>query len=324
MRAVRDVWAELVERRLWPVALLLVAALVAVPVVLAKQPSAEPAATATDVPPAAAAAAADLRSGEPVVSVARDAAADAPLRGRAKNPFKQQHVPPPVTGADGAPAGGVLVPGSGGDGSGGAGTGGGGGQGAPPKTYTYASIDVRFGKAASPLRELHDVPRLTPLPGAAQPIVVFMGMRADHETAVFLVSTDVHAQGEGRCVPSKKLCEAIELKRDEIALLDWAEPDGSVTQYELDLVDVTLHQTTSKALASRAYARTSRAGARFLEALVHSSSNVAPRRKRMPFRYAARSGVLHIAPWASRSARAARAHGAISTGRLADLTPAGR
>ncbi|HEV7774345.1 MAG TPA: hypothetical protein VGO48_13780 [Conexibacter sp.] len=257
MRGVRDLWTELVERRLWPGALLLVVALVAVPVVLAKKPSADEASTGTAALPAAAAArAADLRTaGEPVVSVATGAGADAPLRGHAKNPFKQQHVPvraaaeggTPATGTTPAPTG---ASGGGTDtGSGGNSGGAGGDQGQTPQTYMYAAIDVRFGRAGLPLRTIHDVPRLTPLPSATQPIVIFMGMRADHETAVFMVSTDVHAQGEGRCVPSKKLCEAIELRRDQIALLDWAEPDGSVTQYELDLADVTLHETTSKAKA---------------------------------------------------------------------------
>lgn len=246
MRAVREVWSEMVERRLWPIALLLVAALVAVPVLLAKQPAAETAA-AGDTAPAAAAASAEVRTpGEPVVSLAPGMDAGAPLRGHAKNPFKQQHLPARPAVAGGTPAHGGSATGGASDG-GGSGSGGGG---APqPQTYAYASIDVRFGRAGLTLRALHDVPRLTPLPSAAQPIVIFMGMRADHETAVFMVSTDVHAQGEGRCVPSRKLCEAIELRRGEIALLDWAEPDGSVTQYELDLTDVTLHLTTSKAQA---------------------------------------------------------------------------
>jgi hypothetical protein len=259
MRGVRDLWSELVERRLWPVALLLVVALVAVPVVLAKKPTAEEPATTTASPAAAAARAADLRTaGEPVVSVAAGAGAGAPLRGHTKNPFKQQHVPATAAIEGGTPATGTA-PAATGTGGGGTDTGSGGGgnsggagdgdQGQTPQTYTYAAIDVRFGRAGLPLRTIHDVPRLTPLPSATQPIVIFMGMRADHETAVFMVSTDVHAQGEGRCVPSKKLCEAIELRRDQIALLDWAEPDGSVTQYELDLADVTLHETTSKAKA---------------------------------------------------------------------------
>ena len=44
MSPVTDIWRQLVDRRLWPVAALLAAALPAVPVVLATHP--EPAATA--------------------------------------------------------------------------------------------------------------------------------------------------------------------------------------------------------------------------------------------------------------------------------------
>ncbi|HEX7291603.1 MAG TPA: hypothetical protein VF250_10805 [Conexibacter sp.] len=333
MRPLRNLLNELVERRLWPVALLLVLALVAVPLLLAKPAaSTDDGAPAATTPPAAqAAAAAAARApgdtppgGEPVVAVAQADEPSAPLRGRAKNPFRQQHLE--ATSTTTASTAGVVSSAGGSDTSGSAGGGGAGGDSdgqtpsSPQQTYSYATIDVRFGKAGLKLRKLDDVPRLTPLPSAAEPIVVFLGMRADRQTAVFLVSTDVHAQGEGRCVPSRKTCEAIVLKRGDVALLDFADADGSVTQYELDLVDVTVHETTSKALASRAYARTSRAGARLLEgARVRSSSSVVVRRTRIPFRYAERRGVLHIAPWASERARMGRAHGRLSSASLADL-----
>ena len=332
MRPLRNLVNELVERRLWPVALLLVVALVAVPLLLAKPSSSADDDGTSGVPAPAAAAAAAQLPGEPVVSVAPADEPNAPLRGHEKDPFRQQHVPAASTAtASSATSSGSPSTGAGGT-SGGSGTapspGGGGSPGgtpAPaPRTYTYASIDVRFGKAGLPLHAHDDVPRLSPLPGPMKPIVVFMGMRADHATAVFLVSTDVHAQGDGRCVPSKKTCEAIELRRGQTALLDWTDPDGSVAQYELDLVDVTLHETTSKAVADRAYARTSRVGRLLLDASVRDSSTqsggdapVPP--LHVPFRYAPQRGVLHIAPWASRRARTARAHGATSGARLFDL-----
>jgi len=256
MRPVRDLWTELVDRRLWPVALLLVAALVAVPVLLAKKPSAQQAvALGTDAPAVAAIAA--QPPGEPVVSVAAGVV-QAPLLGRAKDPFHQQFVHArAATAGAGTPSG----PPTSGSGSGGAPTGGsGGGSGGsggggsntkpPPSSYVYASVDVHFGRAASPLTEIKDVPRLAPLPSAGNPILIFMGTRADHETAVFMLSTDVKAQGDGRCVPSTKTCEAIELRRGGVALLDVTGADGFVTQYELDLDSVALHTTTSKATAS--------------------------------------------------------------------------
>src|SRR3954462_5715405 len=48
MKLVTDTWRQLVQRRLWPVALLLLGALVAVPFVLGKSP--EPAAPVSAVP----------------------------------------------------------------------------------------------------------------------------------------------------------------------------------------------------------------------------------------------------------------------------------
>jgi hypothetical protein len=332
MRPLRTLLNELVERRLWPVALLLVLALVAVPLLLAKPAAStdDGAPPATSPPEAQAAAVAAARApgdtapgGEPVVAVAQAEEPNAPLRGRAKNPFRQQHLAADPSAA-GAVSAGTASSAGGSDTSGSAGSGDSDGQtqtpSSPQETYTYTTIDVRFGKAGLSLRRLDDVPRLTPLPSAAEPIVVFLGMRADRQTAVFLVSTDVHAQGDGKCVPSRKTCEAIELTRGDVALLDFADADGSVTQYELDLVDVVVHQTTSKALASRSYARTSRAGARLLEgARVRTSADVVVRRTRSPFRYAQRNGVLHIAPWASRRARMGRAQGGLAGASLSDL-----
>ena len=293
MRIVRDTWSELVERRLWPVALLLVAALVAVPLVLAK-PAAQSGAGAPAVPATAGAANASQQA-EPIVSLATDGDPSAPLRGHAKNPFVQQHVPARVTStstttASGRSGGAGTPSGTSGGGSGRGGSIPHGGATTPPKTYLYASVDVRFGRAGFPLQEIKDVPRLAPLPNATDPVLIFMGTRSDHETAVFMISTDVHAQGQIRCVPSKELCEAIELRRGGIALLDVTAADGSVTQYELDLTKVTLHQTTSQAKASAAYARSSRAGI----ALVRRSASAAAVASAL--RWSSADGVLEPAP----------------------------
>lgn len=297
MRPVRDLFSDLVERRLWPIAVLLVAALVAVPLVLAKSPADPAPGKAPETPAAVAAAVAD--EPELVVSVESDTVDAAPLRGKAKNPFRQQHVPKKAEEGGGSVAtgtgGGAGVDGSGG----GTGTDGGGGQ----KTFTTASIEVRFGKAIGPKRTIQDVPRLAPLPSAANPIVIFLGMRKDLQTAVFMISSDVHAQGDGTCVPSRKHCESIELKEGDVAFLDVAAADGSVDQYELELVAVTVGETTSQAAARAAYRRVSRAGARLLRKRVRVSANVDGRPFRIPFRYARERGVLHIAPWAVRAMR---------------------
>lgn len=264
MRPVQDLWGQLVEKKLWPIALVLVAALVAVPLVLAKSPAPDSGQSAGGGPPVAATAA-DLRtSDEAVVSVAEEQIEGVRLRGRVKDPFKQQHVPaqPSAEGGSGPigqPGAGSTTGGGDGSGDSGGGTGGDGGTGDDaPETFTYASIDVAFGRAGTPLREIRNVPRLTPLPNASNPIVIFLGMRGDHETAVFMLSSDVHAQGDGRCVPSVKLCESIELRQDDVVFLDVRSADGSVVQYELSVVVVELHETTSKQQAKRSQARAAR------------------------------------------------------------------
>lgn len=324
MSPLRNVLSDLVEKRLWPVALLLLGALVAVPLLLAKSPAPQP-----ETPIAASAATAAAAHAEPAVRLVAEPARHAPLRGRAKDPFRQQHVPPQADTADGGGTPPVVetgtpstAPSTPPAGSGSPGGSPGGTPAPPQKTYEVAAVDVRFGKATGPRHTHEDVPRLTPLPNAASPIVIFLGMRRDRETAVFLVSTDVHAQGEGRCVPSPKVCEAIELRRGQVAFLDFTKADDSVAQYELDLVDVTLHETTSEAEAERSYARVSRAGARLLRRRVRTSANIDGRPLRVPFRYVSRKGVLHVKPYASRRARATRARGAVTGGNAVDLAPA--
>jgi hypothetical protein len=331
MRPVRDILNELVERRLWPIALVLVLALVAVPLLLAKSSSPTVDASA---PPAAAAAAAAAAApdvpGEPVVSLEQGPAPSAPLRGREKNPFRQQHVAAqPATGtatatsSAGAPGGASTpAPTSGGGPGGSGGSGGGSRPQQPQTTYVYATADIRFGRVGQRLRTIADVPRLTPLPSAAKPIVVYLGTRRDHRTAVFLVSTDVHVQGLGQCVPSGKDCESIELRAGEGALLDFRAADGTITHYELDLDSVALHQTTDKALAQRAYARVSRAGAALLRRDARSSATDAGQLRRLPFRYVHSVGVLHIAPWASRARLRSAARGAFASVHDARWAPA--
>jgi hypothetical protein len=305
MSSFRTILSDLVEKRLWPVAVLLLVALVAVPLVLARSPADSSETTATT--PVAAAAAAGVPT-EPAVSVVGESSSDAPLRGRAKNPFKQQHVPPKSKTADGggtAPVGtppadsGASAPGSGGDGSssGGAPS----APSAPPKTYSMATVDVRFGPATGPRHTHKDLPRLRALPSANRPIVVFLGMRKGLDTAVFLISSDVHVQGEGSCTPSRAECTAVELREGDVVLLDVAAANGRVTQYELDLRKITVSKTTSKTDAEHVYARVSRAGARMLARRnrVSASNTAAGRPERIPYRYAVARGVLHIAPFMS-------------------------
>jgi hypothetical protein len=280
MRPVRNVFNELVERRLWPVALLLVLALVAVPLLLSKPAGSTdtdtPAATTPTEAPAAAAAAARKPSdtapgGEPVVAVAQANEPNAPLRGHAKNPFRQQHEEAEPGASTASTSSGASGEGGGTGSTGGAGTGSSGGDQQTTPVYWYPSINVRFGTPGRSLRLIEDLPPLTALPRAQKPVVIFLGVfRRDPETAGFLISSDVHVQGTYRsaCYPERNPCLTITMRRGDVVFFDYREADGTVVQYELDLVDLTRRVTDSPAKASAAYARSSRLGRRALRRAV--------------------------------------------------------
>ena len=94
MSAITNVWRQLVQRRLWPVAILLIAALAAVPLALAKDP--EPAAPAPAVPAADAAASAESALAvQPIVApaTAADRAKRRKVLGARKNVFGLPRTP---------------------------------------------------------------------------------------------------------------------------------------------------------------------------------------------------------------------------------------
>lgn len=292
MSQLRDLFSDLVEKRLWPLALLLVGGLVAVPFVLAKS---APSGSTTPPPPAAVAAPATASApGEPVVSVAQGATPSAPLHGRAKDPFKQQYVQAQPnttsTASTTTTSGTTTTPSSSGTSGGSGSTGGGTAPQPKPTLYAIVHLTVAFGKAGTDLRTFHDVARLSALPSSRNPVAIFLGMRKDLATAVFMLSTDVHAQGDGRCTPSRSDCEAIEMKEGQTELLDVAANDGKVTEYELDLLKVKIDWTTSKSQAQAAYARASHAGLRLV--LHRAATSVVA----SALRYSPEQGVLLSVP----------------------------
>jgi hypothetical protein len=93
MKLLTDAWRQLVQRRLWPVALLLLGALVAVPFVLGKSP--EPVAPAPA--PAAGNVNASAASADPIVSMAsaEDSSSTRRSLGACHNPFVSSAPKPP-------------------------------------------------------------------------------------------------------------------------------------------------------------------------------------------------------------------------------------
>jgi hypothetical protein len=246
MTFVRDVWTDLVDKRLWPVALALALALVAIPVLLLK-PAASPA--------AAGAPGADAGPAHRVTDPAAIAAArpGGPVTGKVKNPFAQQHAPKPkpAVASSGSPGPGTV--GSGGDSGGGlssipstGGSSGGGSSGggsvvvAPPRPAPKPAADgeprlkVRFGRTDGKSRVRTLAPG-APLPSRANPVLVFVEVRGGR--AEFLVSSDATPEGDGRCEPSKAVCAQLFLRAGHTHFFDVTRSSG-VVQYQLDVLDV--------------------------------------------------------------------------------------
>lgn len=224
-----DLWQDLRAKRLWPVALVLVLALAAVPILLAK-PAEDPgpAAAVNATPPAAKGEEDTAELAQVKLDAGGDSASGSTLGVfDPSNPFK----PPKKvlkageqnTGTDAGPSK-QSAPDSGGgsDSGGGGSTGGSGGGSTPPpsgggdptppdtgggtttKVYKYV-VDVTF-TANGRTRRIKGMEKLDMLPNQSSPLLIAMGVTADGGNAVFLVDSTLQAAGEGKCKPSGKEC----------------------------------------------------------------------------------------------------------------------
>jgi hypothetical protein len=122
-------------------------------------------------------------------------------------------------------------------------------------------LTVRFGTGDDMSRR--SLKRLQPLPSAAQPVLIYMGVLKDGKTAVFLVDHGVEPVGDGECMPRPDDCETIRLRTGETEFLDVKDETGAVTeQYQLDLLKIHKGTTASAAKANAS----SRSGARIVRA----------------------------------------------------------
>jgi hypothetical protein len=218
-----DIWHDLREKRLWPVAVGLLVATIAVPVMLFKPTAGAP---QNQAPVAGDTAAL------PVVALDQSSIDNSGLGTfDPKNPFAstKDKTADPATGTTGAagvagtgssPLGDSLFGGS--SGSSGGGTAGGSGGTVPGSSggsggtryFTY-TVDVTFG-ARGKTQKYGAVDTLHLLPDDKNPVVSFMGMADGADTAVFfVVDPAMQADGEGECNPTPEDCRFVYLKVDD-------------------------------------------------------------------------------------------------------------
>lgn len=285
----RNVYADLVERRLLPLAALLVLALVAVPLVLAKSMPAAPIASAAPAPRL------NIPSSQAAVSLLSPETKGRLAGLKINNPFVQRRVArraaPPVHAASGATGAGPATASS----SGGTSTGSSSPSSAPsssggpstsgasapspsspsstsspspaaqhkavkpvkhagePTRYRVPVVVLRFGHAGE-RGSRSTLDSLASLPRGHTPVVVYLGMLTDGKTAEFFVASHVKAQGDGSCRPSRRSCQIVRLRAGQVEFFDAPGPRGTTVQYELDLGRVGHRWTTSLSDALHAFA----------------------------------------------------------------------
>jgi hypothetical protein len=215
-----DLWHDLRAKRLWPVAIVLAVALVAVPVVLSK-PSETPSA-----PPATVRTAPDPKDLKALASVKleqtdeRGSSLDMfdpsdpfrPPKKVTKRSNQDGDVASTIAGETPSSGGGDTgstgeTPSTGGDTTGGGGvTPPSGGGDAPTTTVQYRYVvDLTF-TSNGRTRHVKSMERLDMLPSQDSPLLLFLGVTANAGNAVFLVDSTLEAAGEGRCKPSGSEC----------------------------------------------------------------------------------------------------------------------
>jgi hypothetical protein len=242
-----DLWADLRERRLWPVAVLLVVGLVAVPLVVAN-PARDPQPQGPD--PAEQAKLAKP-PGVEVVAAKNDAGAGSALdlfdpRDPFRPPQKVVDASEPKEAPSGGGGGaGAADKGSTDGSSGGTPSSGGdtGGGSAPPttapkppvvKTEQYAYVVDLFFRSGERTRHIKSFRRLGFLPSEQNPLLLFLGVSQDLNNAVFLVDSTLEAHGEGSCKPQGDKCSLLYLGAGELHY--FTEEDGDTYALQVDQI----------------------------------------------------------------------------------------
>jgi hypothetical protein len=325
MSVINDTWRFLVQRRLWPVAILLIAVAAAVPMLLRQDPP----------PPAAAPAVASVKADkdtvlaeEPIVTEAADGDRSGRrlVLGSRKDPFKPQATPTPTPKPE-TPKTATPETGAPRDSGTAVGTAATPGTSSPPvtsapvvsapnkneKKYELYELTVRFGASDGnrPLRK--DVKRLQALPSNDEPVLIYLGVLDDKKTAVFLLDSGVVAQGDGTCWLSGATCKIVHIREGETEVFDVPGDSGQVTddssgaRYKLDVIKIRKTTTTNAKEARQTWASASKEGRMILRARIARDGP-------LPYRYHATSGQLHklshkaYKALVAKAARAARAH----------------
>lgn len=291
MSYLKAILSDLRERRIWPLAVVLLVAIVAVPTVLSKPAAKVPAAPSSN----GSASAGGPVAGLPVVTVT-GAVSHSRLKGHARDPFTQSklHLATAAANTVTTPAttGGAL----GSTGSGGTSTTGGGGTTTPSGTTTPGGtttttttpggtpvptgkpkpapaglsadesyeIQISITDAAGGVDTIDPLQRLGLLPSNQRPMLVNLGVLRGGGRVLFAVVPGTFLRGPGTCTPGPIDCQVLSLGQDQVETLFKQTAGGMVNVGQFAVTGIRAQKFASSSAAQKARTKVSTLGRRIL------------------------------------------------------------
>ncbi len=297
MNFFKSILSDLRDKRLWPVAALLLVGVVAVPVLLSKGGSSGPAPIA-QLPGAASGGTA---SGLPALSVS-SVPSEGKLSGKGRNPFAQfggsSGTTSTGTTASTTAATGTSTTSSASTGtsttSGGTSAGSSGtsttGTSTPPSITTGTPKPAPTGLTASQSYEVSlaittpsggldtysPLKRLSVLPGDHQPMLVELGVLKGGKRVLFAVQPGTVVSGPGSCIPGPVDCEVLSLAAGQTEALGEQSSSGASQVALFAVTQVTAAKHASVAAADQARRENSAAGRSLLNQSTSSALSLFP------------------------------------------------
>jgi hypothetical protein len=268
---------DLRDKGLWPVAALLLVAIIAVPILLSSSAKSTPVAQASQgtPPPGTAMPAVDLKSG----------VVQSNLKGKGRNPFNQltttsttstASTPAPTTSTTGTTGG---APSSSGGASGGAPAPTSSGTApttivpnakptTPPSglsaTESY-DVSMAITNSAGALNTLNPLERLSLVPSDQQPLLVELGVLQGGHRVLFAVEPGTVVGGPGTCTPGPIDCEILSLGQDQTESVGTklGSQETTVALFAVTGINATEHG--SAAAATKAREKADEAGRQLLD-----------------------------------------------------------
>jgi hypothetical protein len=107
----------------------------------------------------------------------------------------------------------------------------------PGSRFNY-QLDLRFGRPGREKR-YPTVSRLSFLPSASLPALLFMGVPVDAKSALFFVHPGLSHQGEGTCIPSAKHCNFLKLAIGQEHYLSANDHEFHITLLDVNRVKLS-------------------------------------------------------------------------------------